>query len=96
MPAVLTHVSRTSGHDGYPPTVSKGGNSFVSIGGHPVILVGQEFEPHSDGNNTHTPVLIGGSSFITVNGVPAGLVGDKTDCGDTVVESATAFFTAGG
>ena len=95
MPAVLTHVSKTSGHDGFPPTQSKGGNSFVGIGGHPVILVGQEFEQHSNGS-THTPKLIGGSSFIKVNGVPVGLIGDKLDCGDTVIESATSFFTAGG
>lgn len=95
MPAILTHVSKTSGHDGFPPTISKGGNAFVSVGGKSIILVGQEFEPHSNGS-THTPKLIGGSKFIKVNGVPVGLVGDKLDCGDTVVESATNFFTAGG
>lgn len=96
MATVCTHPATTTGHDGFPPTTSKGGDSFVGVGGHPIILVGQEFQPHSDGSNTHTPKLAQGSTFITVNGVPVGLIGDALDDGDHLATSATSFFTAGG
>lgn len=98
MGVVCTHPAETTGHDRYPPTTSKGGSSFVSAGGHPLILVGQEFLPHTDPQTgeTHTPVLVQGSSFVTVDGIAVGMIGDALDCGDRLKTSATSFVTIEG
>lgn len=94
MPIVCTHPATTTGHDGFPSTVSQGGDPFLVIDGHPVILVGQEFVPHRNSEGAvHTPVLASGSSYVTVNGIPVGLVGSALNCGDTVATSATPLFT---
>lgn len=79
--------SRTSGHDGYPPTVVTEGTTKLMINGKPAALVGSHCKPHSKPKGgTHTPVIVSGHSRVKVNGIEVAVVGSKTDCGDTIVD----------
>ena len=90
---IATHVSVSQGHGGFPPTPSAGGDSFMTIDGHPMILVGQEFLPHTSGKNTHTPVVTGGSAILTEEGIAVAMVGSPLSCGDQIASSATTYAT---
>lgn len=95
MATAAVHVCVTTGHGKFPPTQSAGGDSTLTIDGHPVLLVGQTFLPHTDGKVTHTPVLVEGSDLLTINGVQIGLVGSALDCGDSIASSASNLLTIG-
>lgn len=88
---VATHTAMSTGHANFPPTPSAGGNDLFTIDGHPVILVGQAFVPHTNGKVTHTPVVAEGSDLLTVDGIPVALVGSSLGCGDSIASSATVY-----
>ena len=93
---VATHTAMSQGHGNFPPTPSAGGNGLLTVDGHPVILVGQSFVPHTNGKTTHTPVVADGSDFFTVDGIPVATVGSSLGCGDTIASSATQYFEVEG
>lgn len=93
MATVAVHVSTTQGHGGFPPTTSVGGDSFLSIDGHAVLLVGSQFNTHSDGDSSHNATVSSGSDFLTINGIAAALVGSSLSDGDIIASTESSFLT---
>ncbi len=86
MPSAATHPATTTGHGGWPPTVSTLGSSNVFIGGKPAVMGGIPFVVHTNPSpSSHMPNSQEGSGSVNINGKPACRVGDKTDCGDMIV-----------
>jgi len=44
----------TTGHGGFPSTISIQGSPNVRITGLPVVRAGDAYAPHTDGSSTHT------------------------------------------
>lgn len=93
MATVAVHVSTSQGHGGFPPTTSVGGDDFLSVDGHSVLLVGSQFNTHSDGDSEHNSTVTGGSTFLMINGVAAALVGSPLSCGDVIASTESSFIT---
>ncbi len=57
-----------------------GGQSFFSVEGQPVVLIGDPVAPH--GNAPHSSPAMGqGSSWMTLNGTPVCRAGHMASCG---------------
>lgn len=93
MSVVSVHAAITTGHAGFPPTVSTGGSGLVFISSQPVIETGTTFAPHTDPNgNVHTPKQSEGSSFVFTEGNAVARIGDGLDCGDALASGNSFVF----
>lgn len=85
MPSIAIQGSICSGHDGFPPRPSAGGQPTFTVNGVPVMASGDPFAPHVKPQNPpHGGTAIGGSK-LTINGIPAAMKGDPVSCGSVIV-----------
>jgi len=95
MPLIVTAGQLSQGHgpQSLPIPIPRG----VFIKGQPVILQGDNYTPHTIGDNIHNPVAILGSLTVTVGGIPVIRDGDPLSCGD-LADTQTQFevFANGG
>lgn len=69
-----------------------GGQSFVTVDGEPVVLVGDPVTPHPPAPpHSASPVMAQGSSFVSINGVPVCREGHAASCGH--VSTGASWFT---
>lgn len=91
--ANLRPVSRigdiTTGHQCYAPSVGLKSAKTVYADGALVHCVGNNFSPHTCGNDTHGDVLVGGSSKVLVEGIPISRLGDVLAPGGALMAEAS-------
>jgi uncharacterized Zn-binding protein involved in type VI secretion len=59
-----------------------GGQGFVTVGGHLVVLLGDPVEPHPPvPPHTTAPFMAEGCDWLTINGIPVCREGNKANCG---------------
>ncbi|WP_318491921.1 PAAR domain-containing protein [Photobacterium leiognathi] len=81
---VAIQGSVCTGHDGFAPRPSAGGQSLFKVNGIPVMATGDPFPPHDKPNNPPHPGTAIGSSKVTVNGLTVAMVGDAVSCGSAI------------
>jgi uncharacterized Zn-binding protein involved in type VI secretion len=90
--ANLRPVSRigdiTTGHQCYAPSVGVNSARTVFANGVLVHVVGNNFTPHTCGNDVHADVLVGGSSKVLVEGKPISRLGDVLAPGGALMAEA--------
>lgn len=91
MPAVGTKNSICSGHGGFPPRPSAEGEPLMKINGIPVLVDGNVFPDHSDGNSTHSGTATSTRPWFKVNGKAICCVGDPVSCGSVVATGDNSF-----
>lgn len=64
-----------------------GGQAFVRIDGHLVVLLGDPVAAHGIAPHA-APVMAQGSTFVRINGVPVCLAGHLASCGHASTGSA--------
>lgn len=91
------HPSKTTGHEGFPPTTTLSGSPNVNIEGKPALKKGIVCGPHTNpSGTTHpTPTISSGSSSVNINGQPATRIGDDVDCGDMIADGVSTVFIGG-
>lgn len=68
------------GQDSAGGTQLGGGQSWFTVDGSPVVLLGDPVAGH--GISPHdSPVMVGSSSWMTLDGVPVCRAGDAASCG---------------
>lgn len=90
MPAIATHMAKTSGHDDYPPTNVIASSSTVFINGKSVVLEGDKIIPHTNPSpETHNGVVIASTAKIFIEGKKVAMIGDSISCGDTIAQGSS-------
>ncbi|MCL8356413.1 PAAR domain-containing protein [Enterobacter hormaechei] len=84
MSAIATKNSIGTGHGGFPARPPIEGESLLKINGIDVLVDGNQYAQHSDGNSTHGGQAISTRQWFTVNGKGVVCVGDPISCGSTV------------
>jgi len=67
----------TAGHGCHPPVVGTTASPNVFVNGRPVHTVGDVFQPHTCGPDTHADVAVKGSLKVLTNGKSTMRLGDK-------------------
>lgn len=80
---IAVHVATTTGHDGFPPTISLSGNPKLMVEGKPTIIHGTPFAQHCN-SSCHSGTAISTTNKLFIGGIGVCLVGDKLTCGDTI------------
>lgn len=102
MASVATQAkSQNPGHDNCAPVKFTPQQTFVTVNGSPVLLVGDVSSTHSCGDPynhaPHTSTIAAGSSIVFINGIPAAREGDaisgcpvpvSVDGGDALMDIA--------
>jgi uncharacterized Zn-binding protein involved in type VI secretion len=70
-----------AGVDSAGGVINGGGQSFVTVNGAPMAVVGDGVAGHGSGSHA-SAVLVQGSSILTINGVPVVLAGMRASCND--------------
>jgi uncharacterized Zn-binding protein involved in type VI secretion len=66
-----------------------GGQGFVTVAGHLVVLLGDPVEPHPIGPPHDTnPVMAEGCDWLTIDGIPVCREGHKANCGHATTGQA--------
>lgn len=76
--------SLCSGHDNFPPRSDVDGDPLMTINGVPVLVDGNAFAEHSDGNSVHAGTAVSTRPWLTVNGKGVVCVNDPVSCGSVV------------
>ncbi|EEW6789594.1 alanine racemase [Escherichia coli] len=84
MSAIATKNSIGTGHGGFPARPPIEGEPLLKINGIDVLVDGNQYAQHSDGNSTHGGQAISTRPWFTVNGKGVVRVGDPISCGSTV------------
>jgi uncharacterized Zn-binding protein involved in type VI secretion len=84
MSSVATKNSICSGHGGYPARPPVESEPLLKINGIDVLVDGNQYAQHSDGNSTHGGQAITTRAWFTINGKGVVCVGDPVSCGSTV------------
>lgn len=92
MPSVVRLGDSCSGHGSHPARTCIEASDDVFVNGKPVHRVGDAWETHTDGNDTHGATTIQGSPNVFVNGKPVAFVGGGLSCGSVAAEGSPDVF----
>lgn len=84
MAAIAIKSSVCSGHGNFPARPPVQSESLLTVNGVPVLVDGDLFAAHTDGNSTHDGSATSSRPWFTVNGKAIVCVGDALTCGSTV------------
>lgn len=84
----------TTGHGCWAPSVGVTSSPNVFINGLPAHKVGDQFTPHTCGNDVHADVASIGSTKVIINGSPAMRLGDALAPGALMAEASWSVFAA--
>lgn len=68
------------GVDSAGGVIKGGGQSFFTVNGHPVAVLGDAVEPH-DRDEHRSATMVEASGKLTINGIHVVLEGDAASCG---------------
>lgn len=85
----------STGHGCHSPTVSVQASSNVLANSIGVVTVGDNYAPHTCGNDVHADVASKGSSTVLVNGKPAMRIGDLLSPAGFVAAGSHSVFVGG-
>lgn len=84
MAQIAINSSVCSGHGGFPSRPPVESESLLKVNGVSVLVDGNQYAQHTDGNSVHGGQAISTRSWFTVNGKGIVCVGDPVSCGSTV------------
>lgn len=92
MPAVCRVGDGCTGHGCHPPRKSLENGSTVTSSSRNIHCVGDPWEIHNCGDDTHDGVTASGSPDVMVGGKPVGRVGDRINCGSVIAAGDSTVF----
>lgn len=84
MAMIAIQGSICSGHGDFPPRPDVDGEPLLLINGVPVMVDGNAFAEHTDGNDVHSGTAVSTRPWVTINGKGVICVDDPVSCGSTV------------
>ncbi|MCZ4061268.1 alanine racemase [Pantoea sp. LMR881] len=84
MPIIAIKGSVCSGHGDFPPRSDVDGESLLTINGIPVMVDGNAFAEHTNGDEVHAGTAISTRPWWSINGKGVVCVDDPVSCGSTV------------
>jgi len=85
----------TTGHGCWPPSVGITASPNVIVDGLNAHIVGDQFTPHTCGNDVHNDTAAVGSTKVFINGKPAMRLGDSLQPGAALMaQSSWTVFAA--
>ncbi|WP_165699656.1 PAAR domain-containing protein [Chimaeribacter californicus] len=81
---IATKNSMCSGHDGFTARPPAEAVPFFTVNGIAVLVDGNAYPAHSDGNSSHPGNALSTRPWFTVNGQAVVCEGDPVSCGSTV------------
>jgi len=91
MSAVATLNSLCSGHGGFPSRPPVESDPLITVNGIKVLVDGNQYPAHSDGNSAHPGQALSTRSWFTVEGKGLVCQGDPLSCGSTVAAGDSSF-----
>ena len=84
MAMISKQASISSGHGAFPPRPDVDGEPLLMINGVPVMVDGNAFAEHTDGNDVHGGTAVSTRPWVTINGKGVVCVDDPVSCGSTM------------
>lgn len=84
MPSIATKNSVCSGHGGFSSRPPAEAVEFVTVNGIPVLVDGNVYPSHSDGNSSHPGNAITARPWFLIDGRGVVCEGDAVSCGSSV------------
>lgn len=91
MSAIATSDSICSGHDGFPPRQVAETVPWFTVNGKPVVVDGNAFPEHSDGNSAHSGVAVSTRLWFAIGGKGVACVNDPVSCGSVIATGDSSF-----
>ncbi|EBZ5074336.1 alanine racemase [Salmonella enterica subsp. enterica serovar Typhimurium] len=84
MSNIAVKNSVCSGHGGFPSRPPAEAVEFVKVNGIGVLVDGNAYPAHTDGNSSHPGNAVSTRPWFTIGGKPVVCEGDPVSCGSTV------------
>lgn len=91
MSAIATSDSICSGHDGFPPRQVAESVPWFTVNGKPVVVDGNAFPEHTDGNSTHSGVTVSTRPWFVIGGKGGACSDDTVSCGSVIATGDSSF-----
>lgn len=91
MSSVVTSDSICSGHDGFPPRQVAESVPWFTVNGKPVVVDGNVFPEHTDGNSTHGGVAVSTRPWFVIGGKGVACSEDPVSCGSVIATGDSSF-----
>lgn len=91
MSAVAISDSVCSGHEGFPPRQVAESIPWFTVNGKPVVVDGNLFPDHTDGNSTHSGVAVSTRPWFVIGGKGVTCTDDPVSCGSVIATGDGSF-----
>lgn len=94
MSAIAVNDTVCSGHGGFPSRQVAETVPWFTVNGKPVVVDGNMFPEHSDGNSSHSGSAVSTRPWFVIGNKACVCVGDPVSCGSVVATGDNSFEVA--